>query len=206
MLKSEFFAREIATITDEAKRHFVEWYFNTKVGAWFWTSGASSSGKYHPVFTQGEGGLVRHVRAACMVMEELMRMSVYAYMPDEFKDFARVAILLHDTCKYGTQDEENHDCFREHGKLAAESVAAAWEEYFNTPCSAFLYHAILSHMGQWTEERDDRPFTNIDRLVHLSDYIASRSFWDIPTLSEQYDEDASRQYCEDTACFDDLPF
>lgn len=206
MLKHEFFAREIAAISDEKMRHFVEWYLNTKVGAWFWESGASSSGKYHPIFTHGEGGLVRHVRAACMVMEELMRMSTYSYMPNEFKDYARIAIILHDTCKYGTQDEENHDCYREHGKLAADNVVAAWEEYFNRPCSAFLYHAILSHMGQWVENHDDRPFTNIDRLVHLSDYIASRSFWDIPKLTEEYEEDLARWYAEDTTCLEDLPF
>ena len=31
---------------------------------------------------------------------------------------------------------------------------------------------------------------NIDRLLHLSDYIASRPFWDIPTLIAEYNEDA----------------
>ena len=189
MQNYEFFKREIANIADEQKRHFVEWYFQTKVGAWFWESGASASGKYHPTFTKGVGGLVKHTRAAEMFLEELLHLNTYAYILDEYKDFARIAILLHDTCKYGTADTENHDCYRIHGRLAADNVAAAWEEYFNAPCSAFLHHAIASHMGQWVEDKEDKPFTNIDRLVHLADYIASRSFLDIPSLSTEYAED-----------------
>ena len=49
-------------------------------------------------------------------------------------------------------------------------------------------NAIRSHMGQWTPEKEDRPFTQIDRLVHLSDYIASRSFIDIPEITSEYNE------------------
>lgn len=189
MQNYEFFKREIANITNEQKRHFVEWYLQTKVGAWFWESGASASGKFHPAFTKGKGGLVKHTRAACMILEELLRLNTYAYMSEEYKDYARIALILHDTCKYGTSDTENHDCYREHGRLAADNVAEAWEEYFNFSCSEFLYHAIASHMGQWVEDKEDKPFTTIDRVVHLADYIASRSFFDIPTLSAEYEAD-----------------
>ena len=206
MQYSQFFEREILNIESEDLRDFVRFFFNEKVGAWFWESGASSSGKYHPKFAQGEGGLVRHTRAVEMVCEELMRMSSYAYMKAEYKDYARVACLLHDTRKYGSGDAEDKNCYAQHGKLAADDVAAAWQEFFGSPCSAFLYHAILSHMGQWVEDREDRPFTNIDRLVHLADYIASRSFFDIPQITEEYDKDMERWYCEDTTCFEDLPF
>ena len=57
----------------------------------------------------------------------------------------------------------------------------------NYVCSEFLLNAIKSHMGQWTESREDRPFTAIDRCVHLADYMASRSFIDIPCITEEYD-------------------
>ena len=194
----EFFEREIQNIESEDLRDFVRFFFAERVGAWFWESGASSSGKYHPAFAQGKGGLVRHTRAAAWFGEELLRMSSYAYMKAEYKDYARVAILLHDTRKYGNGDTEDKDCYKVHGKLAADDVAAAWQEFFGSPCSAFLYHAILSHMGQWVEDRDYRPFTNIDRLVHMADYMASRPFIDIPQLCAEYDEDE--------AAGADLPF
>lgn len=214
MNKSDFFEREIQLIQSEDYRDFVRFFFNEHVGAWFWKSGASSSGKYHPCFAQGEGGLVRHTRAAAMMCEELLQMSSYAYMRDEYKDYARIAILLHDTRKYGSEDEEDKECYAQHGALAASDVAFAWLEFFDTPCPELLTMAIRSHMGQWVENREDRPFTNIDRLVHLSDYIASRSFWDIPQLSAEYiaDHNAEAQALFGTwsagGCDDDetLPF
>ena len=188
-MNSKFFEREIKQIDSIDLQDFVRWYFDERVGKWFWKSGASASGKHHPQFAQGEGGLVRHTRAVAMVCEELLRMSTYAYMRAEYKDYARIACLLHDTCKYGTADEEDKDCYKDHGALAATSISLAWNEFFDAPAPELLLMAVRSHMGQWTENREDRPFTNIDRLVHLADYIASRDFWDIPSLVPAYDAD-----------------
>ena len=195
MEKHKFFEREILLLESEDLRDFARWYFDNHVGDWFWKSGASASGKYHPAFTHGEGGLVRHTRAVCMVCEELLRMSSYAYMKAEYKDYARLACLLHDTRKYGGGDAEDKDCYKEHGAIAAFDVCDAWQDFFGLDheCPELLLMAIRSHMGQWTENRDDRPFTNIDRLVHLSDYIASRPFWDIPELTSQYYEDTAQE-------------
>lgn len=201
MNKSEFFEREIQLIESVDLQDFVRWFFDEKVGDWFWKSGASSSGKYHPQFTRGEGGLVKHTRAVVWMCEELLKMSSYAYMKAEYKDYARVACLLHDTCKYGTGNTEDKDCYKNHGAIAADAVTEAWEEFWGgVRCPELLTMAIRSHMGQWVEDRNDRPFTNIDRLVHLADYIASRNFWDIPELVEQYKDDCLR------ANDDDLPF
>ena len=189
---SDFFEHEISFIESEDLRDFVRFFFNEKCGEWFWKSGASSSGKYHPAFAQGEGGLVRHTKAVAWFCEELLRMSSYAYMRDEYKDYARVACLLHDTRKYGGADVEDHTCYKEHGKIAADAVWLAWNEFFcGASCPELLTMAIRSHMGQWTENRDDRPFTNIDRLVHMADYMASRPFIDIPEIVMDYDEAAS---------------
>jgi len=201
MNKSDFFEREIQFIEDIDLQDFVRFFFNERCGDWFWKSGASSSGKYHPQFTKGEGGLVRHTKAVVWVCEELLRMSSYAYMKDIYKDYARVACLLHDTRKYGGGDEEDKSYYPRHGEAAANDVGVAWREFFHChSCPELLLMAIHSHMGQWTENREDRPFTNIDRLVHLSDYIASRPFWDIPDITTEYNE-ANAKMIEDS-----LPF
>ena len=184
--KSKLFEREIQLIQSEELRDFVRFFFDEEVGDWFWKSGASSSGRYHPVFAQGEGGLVRHTRAVALICEELLRINTYAYMNDEYQDYARVACLLHDVCKYGEGDEVDKSCYKNHGALAANKIACAWFEFFGSQAPELLLMAVRSHMGQWTEDRNDRPFTTIDRLVHLSDYIASRSFFDIPTLTKDY--------------------
>lgn len=190
---STYFEREIQNIESEDLRDFVRFFFNERVGAWFFESGASASGKHHPEFTKGYGGLVRHTRAVEWVCEELLRMSSYIYMRAEYKDYARVACLLHDVRKYGRGDTEDKDCYNEHGAIAADDIRMAWFEFFGTHAPDLLLMAVRSHMGQWTENRDDRPFTNIDRLVHMADYIASRPFWDIPELSAQYAEDVATE-------------
>jgi hypothetical protein len=52
-------------------------------------------------------------------------------------------------------------------------------------------------MGQWSTDKDDRPFTSVDRCVHIADYMASRSFIDIPQITEEYNA---------IVWEDDLPF
>ena len=52
--------------------------------------------------------------------------------------------------------------------------------------SEYLLNAVVAHMGQWTEDKDERPFTSIDRCVHLADYMASRNFIDIPSITEEW--------------------
>lgn len=204
--KSNYFEKEIALIMSIDLQDFVRFFFNNFCGDWFWKSGASSSGKYHPRFCQDEGGLVRHTKSVAMICEELLRLSTYAYMPDEYKDLARVACLLHDTRKYGEGNEENKACYKNHGALAAAAVKKAWWEFFGTDTEPpiLLTMAIRSHMGQWVENKDERPFTNIDRLVHLADYVASRAFFDIPDITVEYNQ--IRQEELGNISDDDLPF
>ena len=184
MKKSEFFEREINLIQSEDYREFIRYYLDEHVPDYFWKIGASSSGKYHPVFSQGEGGLVRHTKAVVMFAEELLRMSSYAYMKDEFKDYVIMACIVHDTCKYG-MNEFNKDEYKDHAVNAAFYVSSLWNGYFDFPCPDYLYDAIKSHMGQWSE-KENRPFTSIDRCVHMADYMASRSFIDIPIITADY--------------------
>lgn len=190
MNKSQFFDHEIEFIQSEDLRSFVRFYFDCRVPDYFWTIGASSSGKFHPAMSQGEGGLVRHTKAVAWFCEELLRMSQWAYLTDERKDYARVACLLHDTAKYGVYAEINKDDYPRHGSIAANCVEHAWPVFFEEDCPYELTHAILSHMGQWTTDKADRPFTPIDRLVHMADYVASRSFIDIPAINADYNDKA----------------
>jgi hypothetical protein len=56
-------------------------------------------------------------------------------------------------------------------------------------------------MGQWSTEKEDRPFTNIDRCVHMADYMASRSFIDIPQITMEW-HDVEFEMCANG----ELPF
>ena len=185
MNKSKYFEREIALIKDKDYQGFIKDYLDNYVPDYFWEIGASSSGKYHPQFSQGEGGLVRHTKAVVMFAEELLRLSSYMYMSDEHKDYVIMACIVHDTCKYG-EIYFDKDLYKDHAVNASVMVDNAWFDYFGVNASEFFLSAIKCHMGQWSE-RENRPFTNIDRCVHMADYMASRSFIDIPQVSEEYE-------------------
>ena len=197
MKNIKLFERELSLIVDEDLRMAVKSFMEERTPAYFWTDGASASGKYHPKFSHGVGGLVRHTKAVVLFAEELLRMSSYAYMRAEYKDYVIAACLLHDTVKYGMGEEIDKSAYADHGKNAALAFCD-WcynEGYYP---SEFLLNAIKSHMGQWTTDREDRPFTSVDRCVHMADYMASRSFIDIPSITEEWNAVAAENA--------DLPF
>lgn len=181
------FDREINLIKDIELQDVVRAYMEERTPDYFWTDGASSSGKYHPAFSQGVGGLVRHTKAVVMLAEELLRMSSYAYMSDEYKDYVIAACILHDTMKYGFGATIDKEEYKNHAANAAYAFKMFAKEC-NYTASDFLLGAIRSHMGQWSTNKEDKPFTTIDRCVHMADYIASRSFIDIPSISEDYEK------------------
>ena len=189
MIKAKHFERELNLIVNEDLRMAVKSYLEEDTPDYFWTDGASSSGKYHPSFSQGVGGLVRHTKAVVMFAEELLRMSSYAYMREEYKDYVIAACILHDTKKYGFTNEIDKSEYKNHAQNASYAFLRFCVEHFvefNYNPSEFLLNAISSHMGQWSTEKEDRPFTSIDRCVHMADYMASRSFIDIPIITEEW--------------------
>ena len=188
MAKSEHFERELSLIKNPVLRDMVREYMDSPfVPAYFWQIGASSSGKFHPIFAQGNGGLVRHTKAVVMFAEELLKMSSYAYMRDDYKDYVIAACLIHDTCKYGRGDEMDKTAYAQHAPNAANNFDLFCCSVWGHSAPEMLLGAIRSHMGQWSTDKDDRPFTQIDRCVHMADYMASRSFIDIPNLIQEYE-------------------
>lgn len=180
----KIFDRELNLIQDGLLRDITRDYLENATPDYFWTDGASSSGKYHPKFSQSTGGLVRHTKAVVMFAEELLRMAPYDTLDDVFKDYVIIACIVHDTQKYGI-GEFNKKEYKYHAQNAAIAFHGfAYEEY-DYIVSDILTHAIVSHMGQWSAP-EDRPISLVDNCVHLADYIASRKFIDIPELSYDY--------------------
>ena len=186
MRNIKLFERELNLIVDEDLKMLTKAYLDEATPDYFWTDGASSSGKYHPKFSQGYGGLVRHTKAVVMFAEELLRMSSYAYMKEEYKDYVIVACLVHDTAKYGIKEF----CKDEYCNHARNASIAFAEFAQDCGClvSEMLLNAVAAHMGQWSTNKEDRPFTSVDRCVHMADYMASRSFIDIPSITEEYEK------------------
>ena len=180
MEKSKFFEREINLIQSEDYRMFVKYYLDNYCPDYFWEIGASSSGKYHPKFSQGQGGLVRHTKAVVMFAEELLRMSSYMYMSDEHKDYVIMACILHDTCKLGIEMEGKYTV-HEHPQLAKQLIHNVLGE---CEFSDVVGNLVESHMGQWNTCKWSsielpEPITVPQQFVHICDYLASRKFLEV---------------------------
>ena len=186
MKNMKLFERELSLIKNPDLRAMTAEFMEKRVPDYFWFVGASSSGKYHPVFSQGEGGLVRHTKAVVMFAEELLRMNTYGYMRDDYKDYVIVACIVHDTAKYGKYDY-NKDEYADHAENAATMFANWCKHEYDVDVSELLVNAIKAHMGQWSTNKEDKPFNGIDRCVHMADYMASRSFIDIPDIVMEWD-------------------
>jgi len=146
---------------------------------YFFVVPASSSGKYHPEYATGTGGLLRHTLSAIRIAIELSTLEQFK-LTEEEKDLAIVALILHDGWKSGLQNSGN--TFHGHPLLPfailgvnAELMGMLPEEQLDK-----IFSAIESHMGQWTSSKYEptiklkKPRTRLQKFVHMCDYLASR--------------------------------
>lgn len=174
------FETELKRIKNENIREFAANLLDSgNIPLYFWEDGASSSGKYHPRFSQGDGGLIRHTKAVCLILEDMLRLWDFS---EEEQDYARVAALFHDCVKYGTEVFDKSK-YKFHAENAAELIGKNWKSAFNEDCPECLINAMRRHMGRWGA---DKPQTEFDYAIHLADYFASRSYIDIPSITEDY--------------------
>lgn len=180
----------IEMIENEDIRNLLTGFMRNEVPAYFWTTGASASGKYHPAFAKGEGGLVRHTVAVVKIALELFNLECMRDTDGWFnKDEVIVAAMVHDTFKYGItgpEDSEGKRLFHLHGELAA-NMFEGYALRHGFAVGEKTLRAIKCHMGQWSAAEVNRnPGENeLARIVHVADYIASRNFIDLPEFWEE---------------------
>ena len=146
----------------------------TKVPEYFFTIAASSTGKYHPSYTLGRGGLVRHTKAAVRVAHEL----VLTYDFNDYeKDIIYASLILHDTCKNGKVYESEFT--KSTHPIDAVSLILDYYGNSNEEYVADICNCILTHMGRFNWDFKTReivlplPETELQNFVHLCDYIVS---------------------------------
>ncbi len=181
-MKSKVFEVELSKIEDERVRKSTAIILEM-LPDYFYEIPASSSGKHHPVFSLGEGGLVRHVKVAMRILEEMFRDSAFGEYSDYQKDLMRMALLLHDGFKSGAK-YSGHSTV-DHRVIMADFIIEMQELLLISKEDAeHVASLIRSHMGPWNKDKDGReimpvPKTREELLVHLCDYIASRNFLNV---------------------------
>lgn len=149
---------------------------------YFFEVPASSTGKYHPSFSLGEGGLVRHTKAAVEIAEELFHDSaITGKFNQNEKDLMIFALILHDGLKHGL--EHNQYVQADHPLLASHFIRSQ-SLTLSTSEIDFICNVIESHMGPWnTDYRGNEilpiPINKYQKFVHMCDYLASRKFLDV---------------------------
>lgn len=133
-----------SNIIDSDLQKFVIQIMNMLPG-YFWTVPASSSGKYHPAFSLGEGGLVRH---SILVARFARRIALAQGMTDREQDLMTISGLIHDGMKQGEGDGGH--TVHEHPVLIANLLR---ENFAGNQDAEFIAHVVESHMGQWTTSK-----------------------------------------------------
>ena len=189
--KLTLFEKEIAYMEIENIKDFFKRAI-TLVPDYFFEVPAASSGKFHSVLECGFGGLVYHTRSVAKVANYLVNLQQYKSKLNEVeKDCIICAALLHDCIKHDWGNKTGFSV-HQHPVLAAEFVKTdeRLDGIVSDEIRIIIGDAIASHSGEWTTSKRSKivlpyPQTLVQELVHLSDYIASRS--DIHILFEGED-------------------
>ena len=148
---------------------------------YFFSVPASSTGKYHPEFSLGDVGLVRHTKFAVRIAHELYSdEAITGKFNDNEKDLMIFALILHDGLKSGLIKEEYTKV--DHPILVSNYIKENKDKLTLTDNEIeFICNVIESHMGPWNKDYKGnevlpKPVNKYQRFVHMCDFLASRKF------------------------------
>lgn len=184
----KLFSEELQYIKNERYRKGAEILLSL-LPDYFFEIPASSTGKYHPAFSLGEGGLVRHTKVAVKIAYEVLGDdSIGNIFTQDEKDMIIIALLLHDGIKEGLP-QGKYTIF-DHPIVVANLIK---EHQSKTPFEekeiALITSMIESHMGPWnTNPYSDvvlpKPANRYQKFVHMCDFLASRKFLDVKFVND----------------------
>ena len=181
--KSSVFAYELRYITNERYLKDVKFLISL-LPDYFFVVPASSTGKYHPSFSQGKGGLLRHTKVAVKIAIELLENETIGNQFSESdKELIVISLILHDGLKKGPIEEKYTRI--DHPLLISNLVKINQNNLnFDEQELKKLTRMLERHMGQWNTDYYnkivlDKPKTNLEKFVHMCDFLSSKRFLDI---------------------------
>lgn len=160
---------------------------------YFFEVPASSTGKYHPSYSLGQQGLVRHTKGAVLIAKTLLDLEQYKnQFTEEERDIMLTALILHDGMKHGVEG----------GKYTVVTHPTDMIEFINNNEKTYqllnanivgqILSCIATHMGEWNKDYKTgtevlpKPKTKLEKFVHMCDYLASRKFIEIEFDKVEY--------------------
>lgn len=183
----------LETIQDDEIRTFA-YVLVDNLPSYIWEVGASSTGKYHPAYSLGQGGLMRHQIAVVRFLNFFFELEQYnTKFTSREQDLMRVAGLVHDGRKSGEQTDYERSKFTkfDHPLQMANAIKSYDGQFLTHEDIEFIAHCIEAHMGQWNTDRKSKdilpkPMDEYQQFVHLADYLASRK--DLTMAFEGYEQ------------------
>ena len=183
MDKVSFFRKELSYILNsryvENARKIIE-----MLPDYFFSVPASSTGKYHPEFSLGESGLVRHTKAAVRIAYELCNNeSIGNVFNNDEKDLMLIALIVHDGCKSGLEKTEY--TVVNHPLIVSKLIKDNHDKLTLTDGEInFLCTCIESHMGPFNKDFKGNtilplPMNKYQKFVHMCDFLSSKKFLNI---------------------------
>ena len=182
--KEEMFLDELSYIKNDDYADALLNIINMLPDYWFHEP-ASSTGKYHPEYALGDGGLLRHSKAAMRIGFDLLENPAIGgkYTARE-KDLMLMSLLVHDGLKLGI-NQEKYTRF-DHPILMGNFIIDNKDEIgLSSEDAKFMNDVIKTHMGVWTKDYNgnevlEPPKTKYQNFVHMCDYLASRKSIIVP--------------------------
>ena len=180
MNKIETFEKELKYIKDESLIKDAKCLIEN-LPDYFFEIPAASTGKYHPTYAAGTGGLLRHTKAATRIGYELLNNPLIGgkYTFRE-KDIMLLGLIIHDGLKCGITQEKYTRV--DHPLLVANYIKEKKEKLsMNTEEQELLSKVVASHMGPWNKDFNDNevlpiPKSKYESFVHMCDYLSSKKF------------------------------
>ena len=149
---------------------------------YIWVVPASSTGKYHPAYSLGDGGLMRHQIAVVRFINFFLELEQYnSKLTSREMDLMRVCALTHDGMKSGSQEAFSSSKYTkfDHPLQMAEVIRSYDGKYLNHDEIEFMADVISRHMGEWNTDKKSsvvlpKPNSKFSRMLHVADYLASR--------------------------------
>ena len=148
---------------------------------YFFEIPASSTGKFHPSYTLGEGGLVRHVKVATRIAHELLSSkTIGSAFQDHEKDMIIMALILHDGLKSGLVKQKYTQA--DHPLLIARYIRDNKDRLTLTDNEILaLCNMIEAHMGEFNTDYHGKeilpiPKNKYQKFVHMCDLLAGKKF------------------------------
>jgi HD superfamily phosphohydrolase YqeK len=171
------FETELSFLKYDSNRKFLEYVIECIAPDQFFVIPPSASGKYHPLCTMKEGGLVIHTKRLIFFA---MQLAAGHKLEPKDVDKLIIAGVIHDIGKKAKYSKTDPFPYEDHPLEAVDLLKRNEEqliEFISRDELEEIFELIKFHMGPWTPKsilKKLTEYTELELIIYHSDYLSSR--------------------------------